>query len=183
MYTIAVSANNSAYGSVSGGGSKAEGSSCTVVATPNAGYVFHAWTENGQTVSSTANYTFTVDRARTLVAIFDEAPSDGFSNVSLNGNAWNADQTGIQSPVSSITGNCVATGLVGVGIRQSDTAPTVGSQTSEMTYDDMISSGEAFSLTDQVLDSAGKYWLIGYNENGFGDKIVAVVYPYSFTRA
>lgn len=183
MYNIAVSASPAAYGSVSGGGSKAEGSSCTVVATPASGKVFHAWTENGQTVSTSASYTFTVERARTLVAVFDDAPSAGFSNVKLNNNAWNADQTGVQSPVSSISGNCVADGLVGVGIRQNENAPAIGTQTYPLTYDAQVSSGEAFNMTDVPLDEAGKYWLIGYNENGFGDKTITVVYPYSLTKA
>lgn len=180
MYNIAVSASPAAYGSVSGGGSKAEGSSCTVVATPAEGKVFHAWTENGQTVSTSASYTFTVDRARTLVAVFDDAPVAGFSNVSLNGASWETNVQITQNPVSSISGNCVASGLVGVGIRQSNNAPAIGSQTIELISDMQVNSGEAFNMTDVPLDATGSYWLIGYNQNGFDDYIVAVVYPYRF---
>lgn len=183
MYQIAVSASPAAYGSVSGGGSKAEGSSCTVVATPGSGYVFHAWTENGQTVSTSASYTFTVDRARTLVAVFDEASSAGFTSVMLNGSAWNDNKTGITSPVSSISGVCVANGLVGVGLRNSDTAPVVNTQTYPGMGDVQVGSGESFNMTNVSLDSAGKYWLIGYSENGFGDKTIAVVYEYNLTKA
>lgn len=72
-YTISVSASPSNGGTVSGGGSKEEGSSCTVVATPAEGYAFQGWYENGSLVSSQASYTFTVQNARTLQARFAES--------------------------------------------------------------------------------------------------------------
>ena len=46
-YTITVTASPSAGGSVTGGGSYKGGSSCTVKATPNSGYTFAGWHENG----------------------------------------------------------------------------------------------------------------------------------------
>ena len=73
QYNIAVSADPVAGGTVSGGGTKEEGSSCTVVATPAQGYAFDGWFENGNLVSNDASYTFTVERARTLVAQFAES--------------------------------------------------------------------------------------------------------------
>ena len=73
QYNIAVSADPVAGGTVSGGGTKEEGSSCTVVATPAEGYAFDGWFENGNLVSNDASYTFTVERARTLVAQFAES--------------------------------------------------------------------------------------------------------------
>ena len=48
-----------------------EGQSCTVVATANRGYNFTNWTENGVVVSTNANYTFTVNDDRSLVAHFE----------------------------------------------------------------------------------------------------------------
>lgn len=72
-YTISVMATPTQGGTVSGGGSKEEGSSCTVVATPAQGYAFTGWYENGQIVSSNPNYTFTVQNARTLQARFAES--------------------------------------------------------------------------------------------------------------
>jgi len=70
VFTVDVSANPSNGGSVSGGGSYTEGQSCTVSATANSGYTFTNWTENGNVVSSNANYTFVVNADRTLVANF-----------------------------------------------------------------------------------------------------------------
>lgn len=85
-YTIAVTANPSNAGSVTGGGTYNQGQSCTVTATANTGFTFTNWTENGDVVSTNANYTFTVNSNRSLVANFTENtytitvsanPSDG----------------------------------------------------------------------------------------------------------
>ena len=69
-YTISVSANPANGGTVSGGGSYNYGQSCTVTATAATGYTFLRWAENGNQVSTNANYTFTVSGNRTLVAQF-----------------------------------------------------------------------------------------------------------------
>ena len=71
-YNISVSANPSNGGTVSGGGTYQQGQSCTVHATANTGYTFTNWTENGNVVSTNANYTFTVTGNRTLVANFTQ---------------------------------------------------------------------------------------------------------------
>ena len=71
-YTVSVSANPTNGGTVSGGGSYQQGQSCTVHATANTGYTFTNWTENGTVVSTQANYTFTVNGNRTLVAHFTQ---------------------------------------------------------------------------------------------------------------
>lgn len=70
--TIAVSSNNNTYGTVSGGTTIEAGSSITVHATPNTGYRFVNWTEDGTAVSTSRDYTFTANSNRTLVANFEE---------------------------------------------------------------------------------------------------------------
>ena len=72
-YTISVSANPSDAGTVTGGGTYQQGQSCTVRATANSGYTFNNWTENGNVVSTNANYSFTVNGNRTLVANFQSS--------------------------------------------------------------------------------------------------------------
>ena len=68
---IAVRANDAALGTVSGGSSNyAYNQSVTVTATPNAGYTFNYWTENGMIVSYNAEYQFPFSRSRSLVAHF-----------------------------------------------------------------------------------------------------------------
>ncbi|MCR5659694.1 MAG: C10 family peptidase [Bacteroidales bacterium] len=90
QYSIEVSADPSNGGSVTGGGSYNQGTSCTVHATANSGFTFVSWTENGTQVSINADYTFSVTGNRSLVAHFQQqqqeysisvtaSPSDGGS--------------------------------------------------------------------------------------------------------
>jgi hypothetical protein len=69
-YTISVSANPSAGGTVSGGGTYNYGSSCTLTATPATGYSFVRWTKNGSQVSTNPSYSFTVTGNASYVAVF-----------------------------------------------------------------------------------------------------------------
>jgi hypothetical protein len=69
-YVIGVSSNPSAGGTTSGGGSHVSGTSATVIATANPGYVFTQWTSGGNQVSTSPSYTFTVTSNRNLVANF-----------------------------------------------------------------------------------------------------------------
>ena len=73
--TLTVQSSNNTMGTVSGGETVPAGSSVTARATANAHYVFVNWTENGSIVSTDANYTFTLNSNRTLVANFEAAPT------------------------------------------------------------------------------------------------------------
>ena len=84
QYTVNVSANPNIGGSVTGGGTYNQGQSCTVTASPNAGYTFTNWTENGNVVSTNRSYTFTVTANRTLVANFQAQPQNYTVTVSAN---------------------------------------------------------------------------------------------------
>ncbi len=67
---VTVTASPAEYGTVSGGGSFEGGETCTITATPNEGYYFLGWTENGQVVSTETTYTFPVYRDYNLTAVF-----------------------------------------------------------------------------------------------------------------
>ena len=69
-YTVTVSSNPTEGGTVSGGGTFFYGQTCTVHASANDCYSFTNWTENGNVVSSQADYSFTVTGNRSLVANF-----------------------------------------------------------------------------------------------------------------
>ena len=71
-YTVSASASPTAGGTVSGAGSYASGTTCTLVATPATGYEFTKWTKNGTQVSTNASYSFTVSANATYVANFTE---------------------------------------------------------------------------------------------------------------
>jgi uncharacterized repeat protein (TIGR02543 family) len=70
-YTVTATASPTEGGTVTGGGTYAEGTSITVTATPNGHNEFLNWTdERGHVVSTEASYTFTADGDRTLTANF-----------------------------------------------------------------------------------------------------------------
>ena len=85
-YTISASANPANGGSVSGAGTFIEGQVCTLTASPNSGFVFLKWTENGTQVSTNPTYSFTVNSNRTLVAHFQSQPSQYTVTLSANPN-------------------------------------------------------------------------------------------------
>ena len=108
-YVITAEANPSEGGTVSGDGTFVSGSTCTLTATPNNGYQFNGWTENGNTVSASSEYTFTVDADRNLVAQF-----------SLQGYHWTPN-------ASSFEDNTTLTGIIQIdGVEQHSAALEVG---------------------------------------------------------
>jgi hypothetical protein len=68
--TITVSSVPTEGGEVTGAGVYEPGTLCTVIASPNEGYTFVCWKENGIVVSTQIEYTFTVSIDRNLVALF-----------------------------------------------------------------------------------------------------------------
>lgn len=76
---VTLSANPVLGGTVIGAGTFAQGSLTTAVATPNAGFSFTSWTENGVVVSTSANYPFAMAGNRTLVANFAAVPVGNFA--------------------------------------------------------------------------------------------------------
>ena len=74
-FTISVAADPSNMGSVIGGGTYYEGSTCVLRAVPNAGYAFSHWTNNGDVVSLDPVYSFVVNGDAEYVAHF----SDGYT--------------------------------------------------------------------------------------------------------
>ena len=75
-FNITVSANPTEGGTVTGDGTYTYGQTCTVSVTTNEGYDFVNWTENGNVVSTNADYSFVVNANRDLVANFESQPVD-----------------------------------------------------------------------------------------------------------
>ena len=80
FFGINVSLNPVSGGTITGSGEYEEGSTCTLTATPNEGYVFVNWTENNVVVSTEATYSFLVTGDRNLVANFVAS-----KNISITG--------------------------------------------------------------------------------------------------
>lgn len=66
-------------GTTSGAGNFAQGSTVTVIAIPNSGYVFTNWTANGTVVSNSTTYSFTMNGNQTFVANFTQVQAGNFS--------------------------------------------------------------------------------------------------------
>lgn len=91
-YKKTISINNyDTGGSVSGAGQYVLGSTCIVLASPKSGYTFVGWYENGQLVSSSANYSFDVLKDRTLETRYS---SYGNWTVSVSANPTSLEALG-----------------------------------------------------------------------------------------
>ena len=69
-YEITATANPEAGGTITGAGTYNHFETCTLTATANEGYTFINWTKNGEEVSNTPTYSFTVTEAAAFVAHF-----------------------------------------------------------------------------------------------------------------
>jgi hypothetical protein len=93
---ITATANDAAMGTIAGVGDYGKGSTATLTATPNDGYLFVNWTKGGEVVATTQEYSFKVTEAVALVANFEAAPEE-VHNVTVSyvcgGNKIADDQT------------------------------------------------------------------------------------------
>ena len=93
---ITATANDAAMGTIAGAGDYGKGSTATLTATPNDGYLFVNWTKGGVEVATTQEYSFKVTEAVELVANFEAAPEE-VHNVTVSyvcgGNKIADDQT------------------------------------------------------------------------------------------
>ena len=69
-YEITATANPTAGGTVTGVGTYNHFATCSLTATANTGYTFVNWTKDGEVVSNSATYSFTVNGAGNYVANF-----------------------------------------------------------------------------------------------------------------
>ena len=100
-YTINTTCSPSNGGTVIGAGTYQQGQTCTLTATANSSYTFTNWTENGNIVSTNANYTFTVTANRNLVANFTYNSTGDHDYVDLglpSGTLWATCNVGAITP-------------------------------------------------------------------------------------
>jgi len=103
-FTVDATVTPSNSGTIIGDGPYADGSSATLAAAANAGYVFENWTENGAPISTSPSLTFIVQDNRSLVANFvavGAAMAITTSSLPLNGGTTSGD--GAYAPGSSAT--------------------------------------------------------------------------------
>lgn len=96
LYAVTATANDAAMGTIAGADNYGKGSTATLTATPNDGYLFVNWTKGGEVVATTQEYSFKVTEAVALVANFEAAPKE-VHNVTVSyvcgGNKIADDQT------------------------------------------------------------------------------------------
>ncbi len=112
-YTITAKTDNSAYGSVSGNGTYANGATVTLTATPISGYKFLYWQEDDITVSKDFSYSFTASKNRTVTAYFSKigtptltvSTAKGYNSIQLNWTkVWGASGYHIYRSTSETSG-------------------------------------------------------------------------------
>jgi hypothetical protein len=79
QFALNLSSSPAAGGTTFGAGLYNIGTSVTVIESPNPGYSFVNWTENGTIVSASSSYTFPLNATRTLVANFSLIPALQFA--------------------------------------------------------------------------------------------------------
>lgn len=107
QYTITVTANNDAYGTVTGGGTYDSAATATLTATPNEGYRFVNWSDgnesNPRLVTVTANATYTANFAEIAgvnVTFGTNTWTAGYTNGSMGSNAILLAATQSENPSS-----------------------------------------------------------------------------------
>jgi len=83
QYTVALSAEPTNAGSVTGAGTYYENDLVTAKATPNTGFAFLNWTKSGTVVSTNATYEFNIAENTTLVANF-KSNNANLSNLTVS---------------------------------------------------------------------------------------------------
>lgn len=177
-YTISASVDPVGAGSVSGAGSIEEGATCTLVATPAEGKRFLNWTENGSVVSTNANYAFTVQNARTLVAHFGDIPVSGFSNMQFNNQAWNSNKDNQDARSYPISGTFTSEDTyTKVGFVTGDlsaSAPAIGAQ---VNVTNLLTDNQGALSGNLSVGNDTSYYLVATNVVG-GHDVVVAVYQY-----
>ena len=108
-YLITAVVTPETAGTVEGAGNYAPGTEATLAATANEGYSFANWTENGETVSTTATYTFTVNAARNLVANFTQSTYEVMATAAPeNGGTITGAGTYVHGDTVTLTANANA---------------------------------------------------------------------------
>jgi uncharacterized repeat protein (TIGR02543 family) len=172
QFNVALSSNPLLGGTTSGGGSFNSGASVTVRAVPAVGYTFKNWTEGLTSVSSNANYTFTISGNKTFVANFTPVVVGQFtvalsSNPLLGGTTTGA---GSYNSGASVTVNAVP--AVGYTFKNWTEGATIVSSNANYTF--TISGNKTFVanftpvVAGQFLVSLSSNPALGGTTNGGG---------------
>lgn len=110
QFAVILSSSPAAGGTNVGSGAYTLGTAVTVAATPNTGYTFVNWTENGAVVSTSSSYQFVIGANRTLIANYVAVPASQFALVLTSSPVTGGTTSGAGSYVAgtSVTINAAA---------------------------------------------------------------------------
>ena len=157
---VTVTAVPTQGGTVSGEGTYTSGSTVTVMAIPNVGYLFMCWTSNGTEVSYNAIYSFTVTDDVVLEAMFMPSdagdiigedtynnvyfPSYSYYNYSLTQQIYTASEIGESTTITNISffnAGAEVTRVYDIYMKHTDkTAFSSNTDWISVTSDDLVSS-------------------------------------------
>ena len=140
---ISVSIEPEGAGKVAGTGFYREGQTCTLTATANEGYLFVNWTKDGNVVSDSETYSFTVTEDASYVAYFEAI---AITQTTSLAEGWNWFSTNVE-----ITLNDLKAALVGA---LPGTNITIKSKDNSITY-----NGTQWRGTLKVLDVTRMYMI------------------------
>jgi hypothetical protein len=179
IWEIMTTAYPTVGGVVSGGGIYTQGQICTLTATPIGDFVFDCWKENGEVVSNTATYAFTVGGNRNLVAQFINANFIYFADPVVESiclEHWDSDGDGF----FSYTEAAAVTDL-GQAFRDKDNITSFDELQyfTGLTYLNEYEIDNCDNLTSVILPESITY--IGYSAFGTCPNLSSIILPEGLT--
>ncbi len=171
--SINVVPNPTEGGVIEGSGTYEPGTTCTLTATTNAGYIFVNWTENGEVVSTETTISFVVTGSRDIVANYNPmltSISDDFNDGVINPELWTATGPNIYEEE----------GMIKIQQNRTDNYVALESLPFMMPTDSVIVMERRFLLHDQYHNSSWGdryfYGNINIKINGSDDNYIGICY-------
>ncbi|MBC7936374.1 MAG: DUF3494 domain-containing protein [Rhizobacter sp.] len=134
QFAVTLSSNPAAGGSTFGSGSYNTGTTVTVIESPNPGYTFVNWTENGNIVSTSSSFQFTLTANKTLVANFSTIPALQFAVILSSSPSAGGTTTGSGSYTAGTSVNITASANTGYTFVNWTEGATIISTSSSYTF-------------------------------------------------
>ncbi len=134
QYAVVISSNPLAGGATFGSGSYVTGTNVTIIESPNPGYTFVNWTENGNVISTNSSYQFNINSNRTFVANFTTIPALQFAVILSSNPAAGGTTSGSGTYTNGNSVNITATPNAGYTFVNWTEGATVVSNSAAYTF-------------------------------------------------
>jgi hypothetical protein len=182
--TITLGVSPTGAGTVTGAGTFKTGSSHTVKASANSGYLFAGWTENGSVVASSPGYTFTLSSNCSLVATFVTNP---FTSVAGNyaGLFYDTNAAGVTvSNAGYVTAKVTPTGGFSASLQEPGQTVSFSGQFSSdgLWQTNAIKGAPGLSASLQLNLSGGNQIIGAISNAAWTAQLTATLVAYSKTN-